>query len=380
VPPARTGKAVQDGWIGPIIPKMNVAEGDYRVELESYSGPLDLLLYLVRRHEIDLHDIPVAVLTEQYLKHLNLMKRIDMNLAGEFLVMAATLLEIKSAMLLPRPEAGGEAEGDAAQLLDPRFELIQQLLAYKRIKEASAALDTRRHDWAARFARHPGRAAVDGQLPDDDQEAALLEFDLDDVHVLDLREAFARILESIGGSSAHEVVVDDTPLGLHAKDIEDRLERDGPMTLQEIFVGRASRSELVGLFLAMLELVRQKKIRIVQDQAGGSIHLELRPPSQRVVEHGDQAPDWRDPVTGKVQYDWPSEQVRQRVESRNAKRFERLKHRQFAQAADEVQVIDVDDEEPQAGGGSDEAPSRAMSERRNPSTSGTTDDQATMSS
>ena len=316
---------------------------DYRVELDSYSGPLDLLLFLVRRHEIDLNDIPIAVLTEQYLKHLNRMTRIDMNLAGEFLVMAATLLEIKSAMLLPRPEPGREAEDGSSELLDPRHDLVQQLLAYKRIKEAAAELDMRRFDWAARFVVHPGRLRGDGHALTGEDEAAALEFDLDDVHVLDLCEAFARILESIGVSATHDVVFDDTPTALHAQDIEDRLERDGPMTLQEIFVGRSSRSELIGLFLATLELVRQKKIRIVQELAGGSIHLELRPQPQRAAEHDDQTPDWRDPETGQVQYDWPSEQVRQRVEQRHAKRNERLKQRQFAQAADEVQVIDVDD-------------------------------------
>jgi chromatin segregation and condensation protein Rec8/ScpA/Scc1 (kleisin family) len=114
---------------------------DYRVELDVYHGPLDLLLYLIKRDEIDINDIPIAPITEQYLAYLQTIKRLDINLAGEFLVMAATLMEIKSAMMMPR-EAGEEGEETdltaAEDPTDPRYELIQQLLAYKRFKDARA--------------------------------------------------------------------------------------------------------------------------------------------------------------------------------------------------------------------------------------------------
>ncbi len=317
---------------------MPVSMEDYRVELDCYAGPLDLLLFLVRRHEVDLNDIPIAKLTEQYLAHLKLIQQIDVNLAGEFLVMAATLLEIKSAMLVPRVEApeGEPADTQASTLqqLDPRYELVQQLLAYKRFKDAADALEARRVEWDSRVPHRPAHAAGPGAAPPsaavlgEDPEAmaaaefaddAVVEIDLEDVHVLDLCAAFARILDSIGQNTYHEVVYDDTPIQLHAEDILDRLRRDaveGGMTLQQIFVGRKTRSEMIGLFLATLELVRQKRVRVVQDQDRGEIRLELRPESESLQPTDDRPADWRDAQTGEVQYEWPSENERARAERR----------------------------------------------------------------
>lgn len=296
---------------------MRPDQEEYRVQLDCYSGPLDLLLFLVRRHEIDLQDIPIAELTDQYLRHLELIKQIDVDLAGQFLVMAATLLEIKSVMLLPSPEAGDPEESVTVETLDPRHELVQQLLAYKRFKDAAMALDDRRRHWGARFARQGGSVVSDGQFEPINNGVALpVEIDLEDVDVLDLCEAFARILETIGTQSSHEVTYDDTPIALHADDIVDRLGRDGTMTLQTIFVGRQSRSEMIGLFLAMLELVRLKKIHVIQDDSEAPIRLELRTDQDEPDGDGATHHDWRDPQTGQVQYEWPSEAVRMRVERR----------------------------------------------------------------
>jgi segregation and condensation protein A len=314
---------------------------EYRVQLDCYSGPLDLLLFLVRRHEIDLHDIPIAQLTEQYLRHLELIKQIDVDLTGQFLVMAATLLEIKSAMLLPRPDAIEQEDGGAAEVLDPRYELVQQLLAYKRFKDASMALDGRRRDWEARFPAQAGHLGFDGQTDTVGEAAALpAEIDLEDVHLLDLCEAFAKILESISAHAPHEVTYDDTPVALHADDIVDRLGRDGPMTLQAIFVGRTSRSEMIGLFLAMLELVRLKKIHVLQDDAEAPIRLELRSGLDQSVIEGPPRHDWRDPETGEVQYEWPSEAARLRAE----RRAQRTHGRPFAER--DEPAIELDNAEP----------------------------------
>jgi segregation and condensation protein A len=304
--------------------------GDYRVELEAYSGPLDLLLYLVRRHEIDLHDIPIAQLTEQYLEHLKVIQDIDVNLAGEFLVMAATLLEIKSQMIIPAAEAQpGAAEGEGAadesglNALDPRFELVQQLLAYKRFKDAAGELDERWDNWHARFASRPKKAAADETVAEE------VEIDLEDASVLDLCDAFARMLDSIGQKREHEVTYDDTPIELHAADIVDRLQREGDgraLTLQELFIGRESRSELIGLFLATLELVKQRRIRVVQDRVVGEIRLSLvsADEQQAIVDREDHATDWRDPQTGEMQYDWPDPEAKTRAEARARRRGERL--------------------------------------------------------
>lgn len=275
---------------------------DYRVELDCYSGPLDLLLYLVRRHEIDLNNLPIALLTEQYLQQLALIPQIDVEQAGEFLVMAATLVEIKSAMLVPQPQAApGSDPGCASEAmnpLDPRYELVQQLLAYKRYKDAADELDRRRTLWEARFPRRPARLRGERVQPepeaegvsDESTESATewLEIDIEDANVLDLCQAYARVMETVGQPPAvHELLYDDTPIALHAEDILDRLRRDGGLTLQEVFAGRASRSEMIGLFLATLELVRQGKIRVIQDELEEQVALELIEP----VTEGEPLPE-----------------------------------------------------------------------------------------
>lgn len=305
---------------------------DYRVQLDAYAGPLDLLLYLVKRHEIDLQDIPVAELTEQYLDHLKVIQTIDVDRAGEFLVMAATLVEIKSALLMPRLEAEQAEDGDDPTddaTADPRFELVQQLLAYKRFKDASLALDERRNEWDVRFPAlaktpKPPAPGSQGSDPDADDDASgdQIELDLEDANVMDLCSAFGRMLDAIGFTGDHEVTYDDTPISLHADDIADRLERDGGpdgMTLQQIFVGRASRSEMIGLFLATLELVRQRRVQVIQAPRGGEIRLQLRPESDRndLDDRADQEDrDWKNPDTGEIEYDWPDEATRLRAEKR----------------------------------------------------------------
>lgn len=248
---------------------------DYRVQLDSYNGPLDLLLYLVRRHEIDLHDIPIAQLTEQYLEHLKMMDRIDVERVGEFLVMAATLLEIKSALLVPKTDNDADpshslGDGDGA---DPRHALVQQLMAYKRFRDAATYLDERRHQWEQCYPFKQLRAD-----PATINQAQPIEYDLEDANVMDLCQAYSQMLDSVGRNrlAVHEVIYDDTPVALHAEDIVDRLSREGPMSLQAMFVGRASQSEKIGLFLATLELVRRSRILLVQDEINQQIELTLQ--------------------------------------------------------------------------------------------------------
>ncbi len=325
---------------------------DYRVELDAYAGPLDLLLYLVKRHEIDLHDIPVAKLTEQYLQHLELIKSINVDQAGEFLVMAATLLEIKSRMIQPAPppEEAGEGEEsasgadpahDALDAIDPRHELVQQLLEYKRIKDAAIGLEQKREQWAARF--NVGIKAGKAEKPDEPDNAAPVEIDLEDVHVLDLCEAFSRILETIGHVGDHQVTYDDTPISLHAEDIHDRLKRDGNMTLQQIFVGRTKKAEMIGLFLALLELTRQRIVKVTQDQSVGEIMIALRPEDEHIIDgiHPDEPEaDWTNPQTGEMEYDWPSEEAKRRYERRQTRR---RKFGEQAEEDDEPVLVDEDE-------------------------------------
>ena len=263
---------------------------EYKVELDVYSGPLELLLYLIRRDEVDIKNIPIARITEQYLKHVDIIRRIDINLAGEFLVMAATLMEIKSRMLIPRATQANpddpNAPSSVEELADPRYELVKQLLAYKEFKDAAGDLRRRAQTEATRFPRAVPRR--EGRAP----------LDIEDLDLFGLIDAFNAIMASVGHSAyGHEVVYDDTPISLHQADILDRLARDAAeakegaggaagggkgLTLQELFLGRTNKSEMIGLFLATLELIRQKKIAVEQSETLGDIRLRLREDEEQI--------------------------------------------------------------------------------------------------
>lgn len=236
---------------------------DYRVRTDAYSGPLDLLLYLIRRDEIDVYDIPVSRVTQQYCEYVEMLQTIDPNVAGEFLVMAATLMEIKSRLLLPRLP---KDDIDAPEMDDPRMELVRQLLEYRKFKDASFQLKEFADLQAQRWSRAPVRTR-----PRDPAEV-----DLNDVQIWDLIGAFNKVMASIGaGQATHEVVYDDTPISLHAEDIIDRLQKGGEsMSFETIFTGR-SKSEMIGLFLALLELMRQQRVRITQEQVFSTISVQL---------------------------------------------------------------------------------------------------------
>jgi segregation and condensation protein A len=256
---------------------------DYRVELDVYNGPLDLLLYLLKRDELDIYDIPIARITDTYMAYLHLLKEVrpdpelDINVAGEFLVMAATLMEIKSAMLLPRAPVEEARDGPSAadELADPRYELVRQLLEYKRFKDRAASLEFQQRQHQERFPRYPAKLEGDANEPPP--------VDLDEVQVWDLLDAFSRLMKEVGGrrSRYHEVTYDDTPIDLHAADIEDRLKREPTLTLRQLIEGRASRSEMIGVFLALLELIREKKILVQQPDAMGDLQIVAAPQEHR---------------------------------------------------------------------------------------------------
>jgi segregation and condensation protein A len=276
---------------------------DYRVELDVYHGPMDLLLYLIKRDELDVADIPIARITDSYVQYVNMLKEIstegglDINVAGDFLVMAATLMEIKSAMLLPKPPAqpGEEGQSSAVQdLTDPRYELVQQLLEYKRFKDNAALLERQQHTHENRFPRYP--AKLEGQS---DEPPPV---DLEEVQVWDLLDAFSKLMRELGvRKRMHEVVYDDTPIDLHAADIEDRLMREGKLTLRGLLLGRKNRSEMIGVFLALLELIREKKILVHQLDVHGEMEIEPAPEEhRRLYAHAslhlaDETPDEESP-------------------------------------------------------------------------------------
>jgi segregation and condensation protein A len=288
---------------------------EYTVRLDAFEGPLDLLLFLIRRAEVEVTDIPIAQITDQYLKFIGDLNddgsgghRLDIERAGEFLVMAATLVEIKSRTLAPPPgtiaAANGElvAESDAPKPekpLDPRAELITQLLEYKRFRDASDRLNKYKHDWESMY---PAGRAMPGKpdaepAPPQAPEEITGPVDLDDIELIDLVEAFSRIIETVDLSRVgeHRVVMDDTPVEIHAEDIVDRLRRQAAellaatggndpagappaeMEFAKVFEHR-TRSEMIGLFLAVLELVKQQRIWVRQaedDTLGKRIVLRL---------------------------------------------------------------------------------------------------------
>jgi segregation and condensation protein A len=254
---------------------------EYRVELEVYNGPLDLLLYLLKRDELDIYDIPITRITESYMHYVTMLKELsreqglDINVAGDFLIMAATLMEIKSALLLPKPPITETGESSVAQeLADPRYELVQKLLEYKQFKDSAGLLELHQRDHQNRFPRIPVK--FEGQ---EDEHPPV---DMDEVQVWDLLDAFGRLMKEVGGrKNLHEVTYDDTPIDLHAADIEDRLLREGKLTLSALMTGRKSRSEMIGVFLALLELIREKKILAHQSEAIGDIDIEPAPEEHR---------------------------------------------------------------------------------------------------
>ncbi len=237
---------------------------EYKVQLDSFAGPLDLLLYLVRKEEVDIYDIPVSHVTEQYIQYIEMLKILDIDLAGEFLVMAATLMEIKSVMLLPRPELDEAGESD---IQDPRAELVRQLLEYKKFKDAANLLQDAAEERKLRFTRSD--SILEKIKPTQEPE-----LDLDQVSIWTLLEAFDGILKATGQYQSYEHITDDTPIDLYQIELLHRLQTEGPMTLQKAFEDRDNRLAMIGLFLAMLELMRNHLVWVEQPDATGPIYLK----------------------------------------------------------------------------------------------------------
>ncbi len=236
---------------------------DYRVDLDVFAGPLDLLLYLVRKEEVDIYDIHIAKITDQYIRYIEMLKSLDIDLAGDFLVMAATLMQIKSAMLLPKVGPDQLQDDD---LSDPRTELIRQLLEYKKFKDAANLLNAAAVEQKERFARPD--TIVESLRPDAEPEV-----DIEQVSIWDLLEAFDLVCKAIGNVGDISRIKDDTPIDLYQIEILHRLQTEGPMTFERIFESKINRVVMIGLFLAMLELIREKLIWVEQQSTGSAIYV-----------------------------------------------------------------------------------------------------------
>jgi segregation and condensation protein A len=262
----------------------------YRVELDAYTGPMDLLLYLVRKEEVDIANIPIARIATEYLRCIEFMQALNVQFAGEFLVMAATLLEIKSRMLLPNPPPS-EDEGWE----DPCEELIRQLMEYRQFKEAAQALSQKAEDRAMRAAR-PGEK-LDTEQPEQPEAGELRE-----VGLWDLLEAFGKLMEATGAMKPLNIALDDTPQDVIMQRILERFAAAGPgpddaitLALADLIDGQMTRGALISLFLAILELVRQGALRALQREPFGAI-LVVRlnatkdQPQALPMPHRDESP------------------------------------------------------------------------------------------
>ena len=229
-----------------------------RVELEIFEGPLDLLLHLIKKNEVSITDIPIATITEQYLATLEVMETLNLDVAGEFLVMAATLVHIKSRMLLPLTED----EEDEEEGADPRAELVRRLLEYQRFKDAADQLEQRELLTRDVFVRSSVRM----------EEIPAPGFR--EVPVFELLTALKRVLDRLPKDVVHEVILDKVTVREKMTLLLDILRKQGRLLFESLFSSVETRMEVVVTFLAMLELVKVRAIRIFQEESTGPIEIE----------------------------------------------------------------------------------------------------------
>jgi len=230
----------------------------YKVKLEVFEGPLDLLLYLIKKEEIEIKDIPIAKITDQYLGYLEVMKMLDLNIAGEFVLMAATLMHIKSKMLLPPVESEEEAIEE-----DPRAELVRRLLEYKKFKEVAGELyhmETRQKDFFA-------RPVTEDSKPEPAEDAYF------EASLFDLITAFNKVMKEIPKKTFHEFVKDEFTVEEKMHDIFHLLVKKSTIYFTQLFTKAKNKAEIITIFLALLELIRLKEILIRQASVFGEIEI-----------------------------------------------------------------------------------------------------------
>ena len=271
---------VKDGSPAPeeMLTEVIAPRDAFRVALPNFEGPLDLLLHLIREHRLDVLDIPIALITEKYLGHLERMRQIDLDIAGEFLVMASTLLHLKSRMLLPREEqpAGQDIGEVAAERLDPRAELVRRLLEYQKYK--AVAEELAQNDILDRtvFARRVPQASV----PLGPDEIGLME-----ISVYRLIEALDRVLANLEPRRQHEVTREHLSLSQAMYDVAAKVRAaEGPVPFTELFVGRRTRSAVVITFLALLEMCKLGLLRV--SQAEGTVEILVRQRGEALAQFG----------------------------------------------------------------------------------------------
>jgi segregation and condensation protein A len=252
-------------------PESTLPEDAPRIQVLDFDGPLDLLLFLIRRNRIDIHDIPIAPITRQYTEYLELMQELNLDVAGEFMVMAATLIHIKSKMLVPVNPS--EAEGGDEEVVDPRDELVQRLLEFQRYKEAAGVLHQKGVIRAATWTR------PDSVLPRfDDAGEEMLEAGL-----FDLIAAFKELLERRKTLLAHEVEATGKRIEDRIQELLELIKEGESLEFLELFRAQETKADMIVTFLALLELIRLKLVKVYQRGMFGEIRVfrPVGPESER---------------------------------------------------------------------------------------------------
>lgn len=254
---------------------------EYKVKLEVFEGPLDLLLYLIKKDEVDIYDIPIELITRQYMEYLGLMRMLDLDIAGEFLVMAATLMMIKSRMLLP-PEDRAELEVEEE---DPRWELIRQLIEYKKFKDAAADLqemEARSGDMFLRSAEDP---AVLKEQPG---------VGLEDVTIFDLIASFNEALKRVQINEIGEIMAERFTVADGIESILQRIRKETQIVFTSLFRPLITRHEIICTFLALLEMIRLRQVVARQTAVFGEIMI-MRAESEQKTENRPPPPEGEQP-------------------------------------------------------------------------------------
>ena len=237
----------------------------YKIKLESFEGPLDLLIHLIKKNEVNIYDIPIALITEQYLSYIELMQELNLDVAGEFLVMASTLIHIKSKMLLPRPETAA-TDGEPEE--DPREALVRRLLEHQKFKAAAELLHERETMRSAQFTRPDSRVAG---AADDDYEPEL------EVDLFSLLAAFKGVLERASRKPRMVIPPEQISIEDRMHQLLDRLSETEACGFEDLFAdGDGSRPFMIVTFLAVLEMIRLKLIRVFQSGSFGAIRVYKR--------------------------------------------------------------------------------------------------------
>jgi segregation and condensation protein A len=231
----------------------------FRISLETYRGPLELLLYLVRKHEVDVLEIPISQVTDQFLEHLRVLQQLQVDDVADFVELASTLLEIKSRMALPTSDEEDEVVDEA------REELVQRLLEYKCFKDAASLLEEQSRQWQLHYPRLandlPPREVTPGSQP------------IAEVELWDLVSAFGRIIREKQVTRQESVEYDETPIHVHMRRIHERLAADGRAAFSEMFAAGMHKSTMIAVFLAILELVRHHSVTAEQERDFGEIWI-----------------------------------------------------------------------------------------------------------